>query len=150
MASEMKADQMTSLPLLILLSVLFSNPGETANVLSGSTAGKPRHLEAANRRCTAIVVDIVRATNVGNHIFGVMLGVYVKCLVKRTSLYDVQGVFCLLDWMDGVLSHMESAELNVEKLIDIDFVITSISLLLENADHALALMRTIAVSIKTA
>lgn len=115
-------------------------------MLSGSTAGKPRHLEAANRRCTAIVVDIVRAPNVGNHMFGAMLGVYVKCLVKRTSLYDVQGVFCLLDWMDGVLSHMESAELNVEKLIDIDFVITSISLLLENADHALALMRTIAVS----
>lgn len=120
------------------------NPGETANVLSGSTAGKPRHLEAANRRCTAIIVDIVRAPSGNNQVFLPMLGVHVKCLVKRTSLYDVQGVFCLLDWLDGVLGHMDAAELEVGKLIDIDFLITTIAQLLANADHALALMRTIA------
>jgi hypothetical protein len=122
------------------------NPGETANVLSGSTAGKPRHLEAANRRCTAIIVDIVRAPSRNNEVFLPMLDVHIKCLVKRTSLYDVQGVFCLLDWLDGVLNHMESAELPVQGNIDIDFVITTLSLLLQNADHALALMRTIAFS----
>lgn len=120
------------------------NPGETANVLSGSTAGKPRHLEAANRRCSAIVVDIVRAPSTNNQIFASMLGIHVKCLVKRTSLYDVQGVFCLLDWMDGVLSHMETAELPAEQFIDIDFLLDTISLLLTHADHALALMRTVA------
>ena len=120
------------------------NPGETANVLSGSTAGKPRHLEAANRRCTAIVVDIVRAPSSNNHLFGSMLGIHVKCLIKRTSLYDVQGVFCLLDWLDGVLSHMESAEFPIERLVDIEFVIETVWLLLKDADHALALMRTIA------
>lgn len=120
------------------------NPGETANVLSGSTAGKPRHLEAANRRCTAIMVDIVRAPSSNNHLFGPMLGIHVKCLIKRTSLYDVQGVFCLLDWLDGVLSHMESADFPIERLIDIEFVIETVWLLLKDADHALALMRTIA------
>lgn len=120
------------------------NPGETANVLSGSTAGKPRHLEAANRRCTAIVVDIVRAPSSNNLIFGPMLTIHVTCLIKRTSLYDVQGVFCLLDWLDGVLGHMESAELPVEKLVDIEFIIQTVWLLLKDADHALALMRTIA------
>lgn len=122
------------------------NPGETANVLSGSTAGKPRHLEAANRRCTAIIVDIVRAPSRNNDVFLPMLDVHIKCLVKRTSLYDVQGVFCLLDWLDGVLNHMEGADLPVEGNIDIDFIITTLSLLLQNADHALALMRTIAFS----
>uniref|UniRef100_V5GM60 Uncharacterized protein n=2 Tax=Kalmanozyma brasiliensis (strain GHG001) TaxID=1365824 RepID=V5GM60_KALBG len=122
----------------------FNPAGETANVLSGSTAGKPRILEAANRRCTAIVVDIVRAPAGTNMIFAPMLGLHVKALVKRTSLYDVQGVFCLLDWLDGVLSHMESNDLINEGLIDVSFVITTIGMLLENADHALALMRTIA------
>jgi hypothetical protein len=120
------------------------NPGETANVLSGSTAGKPRHLEAANRRCTAIVVDIVRASLSHPLLFGPMLGIHIKSLIKRTSLYDVQGVFCLLDWLDGVLGHMESAELPVERLVDIEFVIETVWLLLRDADHALALMRTIA------
>ncbi|PWN25634.1 hypothetical protein BDZ90DRAFT_234070 [Jaminaea rosea] len=122
------------------------NPGETANVLSGSTAGKPRHLEAANRRCTAIIVDIVRAPSGNNQVFVPMLGVHIKCLVKRTSLYDVQGVFCLLDWLDGVLGHMDAAELSIEGLVDINFVITTLGLLLEKADHALALMRAIAFS----
>lgn len=122
------------------------NPGETANVLSGSTAGKPRHLEAANRRCTAIVVDIVRMAPASSRsgLFAQMLGIHVKCLVKRTSLYDVQGVFCLLDWLDGVLSHMENAEMVVGDFIDVDFLLHSIWLLLKDADHALALMRTIA------
>jgi hypothetical protein len=123
------------------------NPGETANVLSGSTAGKPRHLEAANRRCTAIIVDIVRAYSGGISqvsIFSPMLDVHIKCLVKRTSLYDVQGVFCLLDWLDGVLGHMESAEIVVSEYVDIDFLLQTIWLLLKDADHALALMRTIA------
>ncbi|KAN0064525.1 hypothetical protein ACQY0O_002153 [Thecaphora frezii] len=122
----------------------FNPAGETANVLLGSTAGKPRVLEAANRRCTAIVVDIVRAPSGGNMIFAPMLGLHIKCLVKRTSLYDVQGVFCLLDWLDGVLGHMDQADLAGEGLIDISFIITTIGLLLEDADHALALMRTIA------
>ncbi|CAO1632688.1 unnamed protein product [Sympodiomycopsis kandeliae] len=120
------------------------NPGETANVLSGSTAGKPRHLEAANRRCTAIIVDIVRAPSGNNQTFLPMLGTHIKCLVKRTSLYDVQSVFCLLDWLDGVLGHMDAADLPIEKLVDVDFLIEMIGLLLENADHALALMRTVA------
>lgn len=122
------------------------NPGETANVLSGSTAGKPRHLEAANRRCTAIVVDIVRTSSATTRtsMFAAMLGIHVKCLVKRTSLYDVQGVFCLLDWLDGVLSHMENAEMVVAEFVDIDFLLQTVWLLLKDADHALALMRTIA------
>lgn len=122
------------------------NPGETANVLSGSTAGKPRHLEAANRRCTAIVVDIVRTSSATTRtsMFAAMLGIHVKCLVKRTSLYDVQGVFCLLDWLDGVLSHMENAEMVVADFVDIDFLLQTVWLLLKDADHALALMRTIA------
>lgn len=124
------------------------NPGETANVLSGSTAGKPRHLEAANRRCTAIVVDIVRSpsASISYDIFGPILGIHIKCLIRRTSLYDVQGVFCLLDWLDGVLSHMENAELPPEKLIDVEFIVQTVWMLLRDADHALALMRTIAVS----
>ncbi len=122
----------------------FNPAGETANVLSGSTAGKPRILEAANRRCTAIVVDIVRAPAGSNMMFAPMLGLHIKALIKRTSLYDVQGVFCLLDWLDGVISHMDSNDLINEGLVDISFIITTIGMLLENADHALALMRTIA------
>ncbi|PWY99891.1 hypothetical protein BCV70DRAFT_176825 [Testicularia cyperi] len=140
-----------ALVLRVILSVTtlssqknFNPAGETANVLSGSTAGKPRILEAANRRCTSIVVDIVRAPAGSNMIFAPMLGLHIKALVKRTSLYDVQGVFCLLDWLDGVLSHMDSADLLNEGLIDVSFVIETIGLLLESADHALALMRTIA------
>ncbi|GAC94979.1 hypothetical protein PHSY_002552 [Pseudozyma hubeiensis SY62] len=122
----------------------FNPAGETANVLSGSTAGKPRILEAANRRCTAIVVDIVRAPAGSNMIFAPMLGLHIKALIKRTSLYDVQGVFCLLDWLDGVISHMDTNEFISEGFIDVSFIITTIGMLLENADHALALMRTIA------
>ena len=122
------------------------NPGETANVLSGSTAGKPRHLEAANRRCTAIVVDVVRAPGVNNSVFTPMIQTHIKCLVKRTSLYDVQGVFCLLDWVDSVFTQIETAEMQVEDVMDVSYVIDMVELLLENADHALALMRTVAVS----
>ncbi len=73
-----------------------------------------------------------------------MIQTHIKCLVKRTSLYDVQGVFCLLDWIDTVFTSIEAAEMQVEDVMDISFVIDIIGLLLENADHALALMRTIA------
>ncbi|KAE8216792.1 hypothetical protein CF327_g1, partial [Tilletia walkeri] len=122
------------------------NPGDTANVLSGSTAGKPRHLEAANRRCTAIVVEIARTghPNTSAQLFSNMLGVHVKSVVKRTSLYDAEGVFCLLDWLDGIISHMDAAELPVDTFLDVDFLIDMVSMLLNTADHALALMRTIA------
>ncbi|CAD6938652.1 unnamed protein product [Tilletia controversa] len=122
------------------------NPGETANVLSGSTAGKPRHLEAANRRCTAIVVEIARTghPNTNAQLFSGMLGVHVKSVVKRTSLYDAEGVFCLLDWLDGIISQMDAAELPVDTFLDVDFLIDMVSMLLNTADHALALMRTIA------
>ncbi|KAL9938573.1 hypothetical protein V8E36_002292 [Tilletia maclaganii] len=122
------------------------NPGDTANVLSGSTAGKPRQLEAANRRCTAIVVEIARSGNPNNNtqLFSGMLAVHVKSVVKRTSLYDAEGVFCLLDWLDGIISHMDAADLPVDSWLDISFLIEMVSMLLHTADHALALMRTIA------
>lgn len=121
------------------------NAGETANVLVGSTTGKPRNLDLANRRCSAVVVDSVKYCGVQGLIFLPMVDTQIKTLFRRTSLWDVQGVFCLLDWTDSLFAAIEAADWGVDEVVDLSFVLDVVEMLLEKSDHAVTLMRTIAV-----
>lgn len=50
---------------------------------------KPKVLEMAGRRFVETMVSIVE-----NGVFQEMCNVWVKALVKKTNMYDVEGVFC--------------------------------------------------------
>ncbi|ORY96076.1 hypothetical protein BCR41DRAFT_232512 [Lobosporangium transversale] len=71
----------------------------------GSTAGKPKVLDMASRRFVETIVAIME--DHGN-IYGVMLDIWIKAVVTRTSVYDVESVFCLLDFLDMLIAELES------------------------------------------
>ena len=76
-----------------------------------------------------------------------MIDTQIKTLFRRTSLWDVQGVFCLLDWTDFVFATIEASDWGVDEVVDLSFVLDVVEMLLEKSDHAVTLMRTIAVRI---
>lgn len=118
-------------------------------MLLGSSNGKPTHLDAATARCVSAVVDSVtygepRSSPRQPHLFLPNIQLHLSCLIKRTSLYDVQGIFCLWDWIDALMQQIASAGLPILPVIDLGLVISVARQILLEADHAVALMRTLA------
>lgn len=134
-------------------SLFGSNPGETANVLLGSSNGKPKHLDTATLRCVMAVIDSVTYGETSNSyaslassaspLFVPGVQLHLACLIKRTSLYDVQGVFCLWDWVDTLLEQLTTLGWPVASIVDLEFVVLVVRRILAEADHAVALMRTL-------
>ncbi|KAG0200637.1 hypothetical protein BGX28_006340 [Mortierella sp. GBA30] len=75
------------------------------NANGGPTTGKPKVLDMASRRFVETIVAIME--DHGN-IYGAMLDIWIKAVVTRTSVYDVESVFCLLDFMDMLIAELES------------------------------------------
>ncbi|KAG0322131.1 hypothetical protein BGZ99_003500 [Dissophora globulifera] len=131
---------------------------EGGNSASGSTSGKPKVLDMASRRFVETIVAIME--DHGN-IYGAMLDIWIKAVVTRTSVYDVESVFCLLDFLDMLIAELESrecirlydSELSTAPLntgpgvvfvpIHVQFILTTLHLLLTGSDHTVTLMRTI-------
>ncbi|KAH8921091.1 DUF1765-domain-containing protein [Atractiella rhizophila] len=146
------------------------NATESANLTMGQ---KPKVLELANRRLVSTILDIIggqptneeteeedKNTDPRNRhrLFGGMLKVWIKAVVKRTSLWDTRGVFLLLDWIEGLIYTICFVPLpkgvdppppqvpvpeSVE-LFDILFILSFIKTILMEADNTVCLMRTIA------
>ncbi|KAG0256048.1 hypothetical protein BG011_004769 [Mortierella polycephala] len=72
---------------------------------NGPTAGKPKVLEMASRRFVETIVAIM-----ADHgdIYGAMLDIWIKAVVTKTSVYDVESVFCLLDFLDMLIAELET------------------------------------------
>ncbi|KAF9081978.1 hypothetical protein BGX23_000237 [Mortierella sp. AD031] len=122
------------------------------------TTGKPKVLDMASRRFVETIVAIME--DHGN-IYGAMLDIWIKAVVTRTSVYDVESVFCLLDFLDMLIAELESrecirlydSELSAVPLnigpnaifvpIHVQFILTTLHLLLTSSDHTVTLMRTI-------
>ncbi|CAG8584763.1 6060_t:CDS:10 [Dentiscutata erythropus] len=134
---------------------------------AGVNTGKPKVLEMAGRRFVETMVSIVE-----NGIFQEMCNVWVKAVVKRTNLYDVEGVFCLLDFIDTLVMELDTRDNaiissepttpnsantsvssdsssspfsppNLTNILDITFYISLINLLLNQTDHTITILRTI-------
>lgn len=84
-------------------AVKANGDGKDSN--SGSTNGKPKVLDMASRRFVETIVAIME--DHGN-IYGAMLDIWIKAVVTRTSVYDVESVFCLLDFLDMLIAELES------------------------------------------
>jgi hypothetical protein len=59
----------------------------------GVNSGKPKVLEMAGRRFVETMVSIVE-----NGFFQEMCNIWIKAVVKKTNMYDVEGVFCKYDY----------------------------------------------------
>lgn len=71
----------------------------------GATTGKPKVLDMASRRFVETIVVIME--DHGN-IYGAMLDIWIKAAITKTSIYDVESVFCLLDFLDMLIAELES------------------------------------------
>lgn len=143
------------------------NTQESANL---SMAAKPKVLEHANRRVVSTILDIVGgpARPIANpeadtfeglsrrRFFGGMLQVWLRAVVKRTSLFDARGIFLLLDFIEGlfytVCTHIPSPNqemvvwrpaLNALDMFDTNFILSFVHTIFSKADNTVALMRTI-------
>ncbi|KAF9923239.1 hypothetical protein FBU30_006687 [Linnemannia zychae] len=133
--------------------------GDNKDGANGATAnGKPKVLDMASRRFVETIVAIME--DHGN-IYGAMLDIWIKAVVTRTSAYDVESVFCLLDFLDMLIAELESresirlydSELSTVPLntgpniifvpIHVQFILSTLHLLLKASDHTVTLMRTI-------
>ncbi|KAF9109840.1 hypothetical protein BGX27_007140 [Mortierella sp. AM989] len=125
---------------------------------AGTATGKPKVLDMATRRFVETIVAIME--DHGN-IYGAMLDIWIKAAVTKTSVYDVESVFCLLDFLDMLVAELESRECirlydsesstiplnagsNIRFVpIHVQFILSTLHLLLTGSDHTVTLVRTI-------
>jgi len=88
-------------------SVKLPNAADGVAAKDGGPAatGKPKVLDMASRRFVETIVAVME--DHGN-IYGAMLDIWIKAVVTRTSVYDVESVFCLLDFLDMLIVELES------------------------------------------
>lgn len=142
---------------------------DSANMSMGA---KPKVLEMANRRVVSTILEVVGGpakqiapdtentvttegeTRIRRHLFGGMLQVLIRAVVKRTSLFDARGVFLLLDFIEGLFytvcaTPAASTDLaawhpspGTLAMFDITFILSFVRTLLLKADNTICLMRT--------
>lgn len=138
-----------------------------------STGAKPKVLEAANRRVVTTMLDIIGGParpspdpeagiwegRSRRWLFGGMLQVWLRAVVRRTSMYDARGIFVLLDFIEGLIYTVGSpapptpapAELPPWRpcqaalpLFDVPFMLDFVQIILQRADNTVSLMRAVA------
>ncbi|RHZ75234.1 hypothetical protein Glove_216g152 [Diversispora epigaea] len=136
-------------------------------IVSNPYNEKPKALEMAGRRFVETMVSIVE-----NGVFQEMCNVWIKTVVKKTNLYDVEGVFCLLDFIDTLIIELDARDSvivssepitsnsantfnstssidllfsppNLSNILDIPFYISLVKFLLDKSDHTIIILRTI-------
>lgn len=118
-------------------------------MLLGSTSDKPQQLEAATTRCVSAVVDAVTfgealsTCELQTRMFLPTIRWHVALLVTRTSLHDVQSVFCLFDWLDSLMDMLSKMRIP-SVVVDVDFILHVLRRILLESDHTVTLIRTIA------
>ncbi|CAG8518009.1 13784_t:CDS:2 [Funneliformis caledonium] len=163
---------MGSLPTTSINGVVAANADANGNValggmMNGVTVGngKPKVLEMAGRRFVETVVSIVE---IGY--FQEMCNIWINAVVTKTNMYDVEGVFCLLDFIDTLILELDARDSivssestssnsnsassngsssspftapNLINILDIPSYISLFKLLLEESDHTITILRTI-------
>ncbi|KAG0257063.1 hypothetical protein DFQ27_005305 [Actinomortierella ambigua] len=134
--------------------------GETGTRGSKENQGKPKVLDTASRRFVETIVVIMEDQG---DIYGAMLDIWIRVVVTKTSVYDVESVFCLLDFIDMLITELEgreglrlydrdlswtTASLTVAQgahlvPINVNFLLSTIHVLLIGSDHTVTLMRTL-------
>ncbi|KAG0228314.1 hypothetical protein BGX31_006626 [Mortierella sp. GBA43] len=125
---------------------------------NGAATGKPKVLDMASRRFVETIVAIMEDHG---SIYGAMLDIWIKAAVTKTSIYDVESVFCLLDFLDMLIAELDSrdsihlydSELSAGPSnagtsgsfvpINLQFILSTLHLLLTASDHTITLMRTL-------
>ncbi|GAA5844902.1 hypothetical protein JCM9279_000039 [Rhodotorula babjevae] len=144
------------------------NTNDSANLSFGT---KPKVLELAQRRVSSTLIEIVGGSPSAvtmeegpldvvarRYVFGGMLQVWLRACVKRTSLWDVRGVYLVSDLIESLmykLAYSTRPEGDDEgppmpderglRLFDLPFLFGTIRLILEQADNTVTIMRTIAL-----
>ncbi|CAI2169912.1 13202_t:CDS:10 [Funneliformis geosporum] len=163
---------MGSLSTTSINGVIASNADANGNVALGGMmngvaagSGKPKVLEMAGRRFVETVVSIVE---IG--FFQEMCNIWINAVVTKTNMYDVEGVFCLLDFIDTLMLELEARDSivssestssnsnstssdssssppftapNLINILDIPSYISLFKQLLEESDHTITILRTI-------
>lgn len=115
---------------------------------------KPAVLETANRRLvetmwtfasTLVTLPTTDGRVLecdGSQLWGEMVELWMKNLITKTSLYSPKGVFCLFDLIDGIVDPVLNG--SADSPLDIPYVIGLVRLILNEAEHALTLVKVIA------
>lgn len=115
---------------------------------------KPAVLETANRRLVETMWTFASTLVTlptsdgrvlecdGSQLWGEMVELWMKNLITKTSLYSPKGVFCLFDLIDGIVDPVLNG--SADSPLDIPYVIGLVRLILNEAEHALTLVKVIA------
>jgi hypothetical protein len=115
---------------------------------------KPAVLETANRRLVETLwmfasapINVPTEENIvvqceGSQLWGEMVDLWTKNLITKTSLYAPKGVFCLFDLLDGLVDPIQWGD--VHSPLDVPYLIGLFRLILNEAEHALTLVKVIA------
>jgi hypothetical protein len=86
-------------------AVKLANGADAGKDGANGATGKPKVLDMASRRFVETIVAIMEDHG---SIYGAMLDIWIKAVVTKTSIYDVESVFCLLDFLDMLIAELES------------------------------------------
>jgi hypothetical protein len=139
---------------------------DSANISMGA---KPKVLEVANRRVVSTIVDIIGGPirpsapelaadgAARRQLFGGMVQIWMRAMVKRTSMWDARGVFVMLDFVESIIYTLCAPPSSQEPgddrdkpygqalpLLDTPFILSFVRTILNNADNTVCIMRTIA------
>ncbi|KAL1920743.1 uncharacterized protein VTP21DRAFT_11378 [Calcarisporiella thermophila] len=116
--------------------------GSLGGLLGAMGQGKPKSLETACKRLVECAVSIGQ-----NTLFRDMIGVWVRVIIMHTSAYDVEAIFCLVDFIDMLLveygPRATSAQNEISPLIDVSLLHRMIRIVLQVSDHTISLLRII-------
>lgn len=138
----------------------------SALMLNGGGGGRPKVLEVANKRLSDTIAHAARQFG---GIFKDMSNVWFRAVVKRTSLWDAEGVFSLVDFADALCLELtaplksldkstdekekdkdkdkenrtddENSHFNVDVYFDVTYLFRIITLVLTTTDHTISVMR---------
>ncbi|KAL1406191.1 hypothetical protein Q8F55_007880 [Vanrija albida] len=118
------------------------------------SSSKPAVLETANRRLvetlwtftsSLVMIPCVDGRVIeceGTQLWGDMIDVWTKSLITKTSLYAPKGVFCLFDLLDGIVDPVVVG--GTISPLDVPYLIGLVRTILNQAEHALTLVKVIA------
>ncbi|KIR67572.1 hypothetical protein I314_01989 [Cryptococcus bacillisporus CA1873] len=135
-----------------------SNFDATESALQASNS-KPPVLITANRRLTETMITFSEqriTIPVGkevidcemSQVYMVMIDLWTKNLISKTSLNAPKGVFCLFDLLDGIVDPPYGAipgiPSRLDSVVDITYLIHVVRIILTQTEHAMTLVKTIA------
>lgn len=135
-----------------------SNFDATESALQASNS-KPPVLITANRRLTETMITFSEqriTIPVGkevidcemSQVYMVMIDLWTKNLINKTSLNAPKGVFCLFDLLDGIVDPPYGAipgiPSRLDSVVDITYLIHVVRIILTQTEHAMTLVKTIA------